>query len=169
MRNYYLLSSIIHRDFWVFSTPSSLCGQTWSLDKPPLKNHVDFHATPPLFQKYWNVFGIFESKALHKFDTSIEIFVLDLLIPNCLIFTLIYINLGLQKSTWISTWDPPPPCGFTWIFVEPPLVIHMVYGCSLVSIRSRKCKVFRVIWFVLSTNRKITWVWKGNKHFINNK
>ena len=31
----------------------------------PLKNHVDFHAQPPplLFQKYWNVFGIFESKS----------------------------------------------------------------------------------------------------------
>ena len=29
---------------------------------------------------------------------------------------------------------PPPPCGFTWLFGEPPppLAIHMVYGCSLV-------------------------------------
>ena len=88
-------------DFWVFFTPLPPVWTNVEFRQTPLRNHVDFLATPPpLYQKYWKDFGIFESK---KFDSSIQIFVLDLLIPNCLIFTLIYINLGLQKSTWIST------------------------------------------------------------------
>lgn len=49
---YHKGTSINHVDVFlgIFNPPSPLCGQTWSLDNPPpLKNHVDFHATPPPF------------------------------------------------------------------------------------------------------------------------
>ena len=56
-----------------------------------LKNHVDFHAHPSPF--YFKNIGNFWIQSLHKIDSSIQMFVLDLLIPNCLVFTFICINL----------------------------------------------------------------------------
>ena len=118
-------------DFWVFSTP--LCGQTWSLDKPPLITMWIFMCTPLLFQKYWNFFGIFESKASIKLTLQFKFlfWIYWFQIASYLhLFASIWAN---KKSTWISAWDPPPPM---WIYMviwrtpPPPLVIHMVYGCS---------------------------------------
>ena len=60
---------------------------------------ADFDRTQNMFNGYFNqdliCYWNFCIQTLHKFDRTIQIFVLYLLIPNCLIFTFIYINLGL--------------------------------------------------------------------------
>ena len=119
-----------------YSNPSALCGQTWSLDKPPLKTMWIFmHTPPPFYFKNIGIFFNFWIQSLHKIDSSIQMFVLDLLIPNCLVFTFICINLGQFKIHMDQCLRPPSPM---WIYMviwrtpPPPLVIHMVYGCSLI-------------------------------------
>ena len=70
-----------------YSNPSALCGQTWSLDKPPLKTMWIFMRTPhPFYFKNIGIFFNFWIQSLHKIDSSIQMFVLDLLIPICLVF-----------------------------------------------------------------------------------
>ena len=118
-----------------YSNPSALCGQTWSLDKPPLKTMWIFmHTPPPFISKILEFFLIFESKASIKLTVQYKclFWIYWFQIASYLhLFASIWAN---KKSTWISAWDPPPPM---WIYMviwrtpPPPLVIHMVYGCSL--------------------------------------
>ena len=105
-----------------YSNPSALCGQTWSLDKPPLKTMWIFMRTPPPFYfKNIGIFLIFESKASIKLTVQYKclFWIYWFQIASYLhLFASIWAN---KKSTWISAWDPPSPMWIYMVIWRTPL------------------------------------------------
>ena len=127
-------------DFWMFSTPSPLCGWMWSFDQPPLESMWIFIlAPPPFISKILGFFWNFWIQILHRFDSSVQMFFQDLLIPNCLVFTSIWVYKVLETPLplWIYViiWrTPPPPCSSIWfmdLFPYLLVTIALHFGKSI--------------------------------------
>ena len=102
-------------DFWMFSTPSPPVWMNVSVGQPPLISMWIFICSPPPFiSKILGFFWNFWIQILHRFDSSVQMFFQDLLIPNCLVFTSIWV----YKNPHGQYLRPPSPCGFMWLFGE---------------------------------------------------